>query len=96
MNIQPHAGSKWPLGAAGAGAYVAMNGQILTSVLAVWLAPQEDAGPLALNDIHDVLLSLLVTCRDLLLALAETMTPTAPTRVGRLDGMDTTPRATAN
>ncbi len=86
MNIQPHAGSKWPLGAAGAGAYVAMNGQILTSVLAVWLAPQEDAGPLALNDIHDVLLSLLVTCRDLLLALAETMTPTAPTRWGGWTG----------
>ena len=86
VTIQPEGQKRWPLGAAGAGAYVAMNGLVLTSIVALWLTPQPGAEPLTLNDIHDVLLSQLVTSRDLLRALAGSLSPTGRIRWGGWTG----------
>lgn len=86
LSIAPNNPDRWPLGATGAGVAVGLNGQRLNVDLAVWFTPTEKAQPISLEDAHVLLLAMLVSTRDLLEVVVESLTPSWPGRWGSWKG----------
>lgn len=70
MRIQPKDSKRWPLGAVGAGVYLAISGSSLHAVVVAWLEKGESTRALDLGDVHCLMVGLLVSARELLNAVA--------------------------
>jgi hypothetical protein len=80
LTIQPKDENRWPLGALGAGVHLALSGQTLYVLVASWLSPSEKSEPLSLVDLHHLLCGLLVSSRDLLYRVADSLKPATAKR----------------
>jgi hypothetical protein len=80
ITVEPKDPSHWPIQALGGGAQVVLSQQTLYAVVAAWLPVSDRSAPLQIEDVHSLLLGLLLTCRDLLTDAAAAMTPAAALR----------------
>jgi len=86
LSLGPKGQGSWPIGDAGAGVIVTLNGQHLEAATTIWFSKSEQAKPLVLSDVHQVLLALLVTTRDLVSGVSESLVPDTITRAGTWRG----------
>jgi len=65
-----------------AGVILTLDGQHLEAATPIWFRKSERAKPLVLNDVFQIPLALLVTTRDLLSGVSESLVPDTITRAG--------------
>lgn len=82
LSVGPKGQGPWPMGNAGAGIIITLNGQHLEAATTLWLSKSETEEPLVLGDVYQVLLSLLVSTRNLLSRVGEALVPNTITRAG--------------
>jgi hypothetical protein len=76
----------WPDNAVDAGAKISLNGQRLDVAVVALLHSSKNAKPIAMEDAYALLLALLMSTRDLLSAVASSLTPDLPTSLGSWKG----------
>jgi len=86
LSVRPKEQGPWPVGDAGAGVIVTLDGQHLEASTTIWFPKSEKSNPLVLSDVYQVLLALLVTTRDLLTGVGESLVPDTITRMGTWRG----------